>query len=479
MVGWRAGRLMFEVASLALPPRCRITSSTSSSYWSAPAHALPLPARPHRFSPVLTHTHTHSDPALTLPPLLLVAGIIDGGQQLQVNPGELPLPAGATLMVVGKSKKALAKALAQPYSRMMESELERLRYLPQELARAAEAAAGGGNDGEDSCGSEDWLLAEVDAEDSPGSGSSAEKSASACREEAGAFSDGESEGGEGGGGYGAPSPPSCVPLMAGNPDSDSMDADSVPCVPPELASRLTTPAAVKAFVREFLQSDEAQQQQHEQGSINLGTAEAIAAEATATSAADAARINGGRGSSNGSYGGGGSGQRAGRGALAGPRKPAALDYGACFIDWSAEQGAGTGSFTTGGGFDGCATPNGLSTASNGGRGGDEEPPLSGHFIVCGAEESFCSFVAQLRRCGPADTPIVILHPTRPEVVCEDTGRQLGVGSGCAGGPIFYVEGSASEAASLRQAGASTARALIYLARAGEQRGQLDGWRCTL
>lgn len=42
------------------------------------------------------------------------------------------------------------------------------------------------------------------------------------------------------------------------------------------------------------------------------------------------------------------------------------------------------------------------------------------------------------------------------------------------GPVYFVEGSASEAASLRQAGASTARALIYLARAGEWAGS---WRC--
>lgn len=34
-------------------------------------------------------------------------------------------------------------------------------------------------------------------------------------------------------------------------DSDSLDADSVPCVPAELASRLTTPAAVKAFVAQY------------------------------------------------------------------------------------------------------------------------------------------------------------------------------------------------------------------------------------
>lgn len=98
--------------------------------------------------------------------------------------------------------------------------------------------------------------------------------------------------------------------------------------------------------------------------------------------------------------------------------------------------------------------------------------LSGHFIVCGAEESFCSFVDHLRKCGPADTPIVVLHPTRPDVVCEDGDRLVGGGVAGPGsrptlqGPIYHVEGSASDAASLRQAGASTARALIYLARAG-------------
>lgn len=44
------------------------------------------------------------------------AGLSDQQENLLVNPAELPLPgAGATLIVVGPSKRALQRALKKPY----------------------------------------------------------------------------------------------------------------------------------------------------------------------------------------------------------------------------------------------------------------------------------------------------------------------------------------------------------------------------
>ena len=89
------------------------------------------------------------------------------------------------------------------------------------------------------------------------------------------------------------------------------------------------------------------------------------------------------------------------------------------------------------------------------------PIFSGHFILCGHEESFRDFIQQLRKCIPRGqaSPIVILHPTAPAGI---TFSSTPVGKGL--GPIVHVRGSAADSISLRAAGAPTARALIYLAK---------------
>ncbi|PRW44899.1 Potassium channel subfamily T member 2 isoform A [Chlorella sorokiniana] len=410
----------------------------------------------------------------------VLIGLIDEREQLLVNPAGMPLPAGATLIVVATSRKLLGRALKKPYSRLPAAEVERLTYLPQELAREAAMRAGS------SPATKDWLLETMDATDaaalgdtvsatvagssqqaaaaagfggdgivapgrsaSSGGGSSSSSSGSSS---GGGSSRGSSRSGNGSSGNGSSGGMAaasqelevCVPLLVGNPDSDSLDADSVPCVPAELASRLTTPAAVKAFVSQYQKNKQAQQEQEERGSITRATAEAIAAEATA---AVAARVAAGGSATGASW-----------------RRGGSIDYGGCAIDWEAD-GDGNGrrpNFT--------AATGSVDIAAEG-RGPASPLPLGGHFIVCGAEESFAPFVEQLRKCGPRDTPIVILHPTRPENLCDDdeagegAADMWGMPDAEGKGPIYFVEGSASEASSLRQAGASTARALIYLARA--------------
>ena len=459
------------------------------------------PRRTGRLPAVPARAVTRSPPARAPPPAC-AAGLIDPADRLLVNPAELRLPgAGATLIVVGPSKKALARALRKPFlvgaarlggwpagrvrrgwralagsrsapgglpaptsllhppchpnpSRraqpMAAAEAERLASLPERLAREAAAreaecaqvweqapaapaaaaavgaAAAHSSSSRSSSRSSTVATAVAVRAAAPASGSS-----SGC---------GDAAGGGGGAGHEADA---CVPLMVGNPDSESLDADSVPYVPLDTASRLTSPAAVKAFVQLFQRSRSAQREQQQRGAVSGATADRLAAKALAEAAAAEAA------------GGGGARQ-------------ASLDYGSCAVDWSGGSGRLTGAGS--GGFSAASAS--MDDAAGG------PPALAGHFIVCGAEESFAAFVAQLRKCGPPETPIVILHPTRPEV-CDAANAGNGNGngngnggssssSGGGGGPVYYVEGSASEAASLRQAGASTARALVYLARAGER-----------
>ncbi|KAK9808990.1 hypothetical protein WJX72_007481 [[Myrmecia] bisecta] len=80
--------------------------------------------------------------------------------------------------------------------------------------------------------------------------------------------------------------------------------------------------------------------------------------------------------------------------------------------------------------------------------------LSKHVIVCGAEESFLNFVEQLRRSDPMQSPVVILHPTRPMRAWPQL-QALG--------PVFFVRGDPSDSASLRAARASAASSLVFLA----------------
>lgn len=63
------------------------------------------------------------------------AGLIDDREQLLVNPADMPLPWGSTLIVVATSKKLLHRALKKPFNRLPATEVERLTYLPQARRR--------------------------------------------------------------------------------------------------------------------------------------------------------------------------------------------------------------------------------------------------------------------------------------------------------------------------------------------------------
>ena len=55
--------------------------------------------------------------------------------------------------------------------------------------------------------------------------------------------------------------------------------------------------------------------------------------------------------------------------------------------------------------------------------------LTGHIIMCGAEESFCTFLEQLRRVEPQKMPVVLLHPTWNRQLWESLSSF---------GPIFFI-----------------------------------------
>ena len=82
--------------------------------------------------------------------------------------------------------------------------------------------------------------------------------------------------------------------------------------------------------------------------------------------------------------------------------------------------------------------------------------FSGHIIICGHGGSIVPFLSYLRTAEPdSSVPIVILAPVPPpdmEMVKENFG------------PIHFVPGSPSEGNALRIAGAASARALVFLAR---------------
>ena len=84
--------------------------------------------------------------------------------------------------------------------------------------------------------------------------------------------------------------------------------------------------------------------------------------------------------------------------------------------------------------------------------------LSGHIIICGAEQAFLGFVRQLRACDSLPTPVVVLHPSNP--ITPDWGGRDGAGPSA---HLFHVAGSPSDGVSLFAARAAHARSLVFLA----------------
>ncbi|GAB4817363.1 hypothetical protein N2152v2_004409 [Parachlorella kessleri] len=445
----------------------------------------------------------------------VLAGLIEEGDEVAVNPSRVRLALGQTVLVVGTKKSAVTRALARPYAQLPEKHLRTAeRWARQWAAEEAQAAAANNP----SCGC-------------PPSG-----------EAAAAHPHAEPHAEDAAG---------CVPVWLGSPDSDSVDPDTVPCVPPSVAKQLHTAEEVEAFLERYRHSSSARRQQRREGHLDDATAQRVADSAQASlwgasidGLPEASRLS--YDEREGSPGGpppraagqqaqqaqqwppGASMQDAGGGGGSG--RPGSPGWGPAGLasgdrdDWWSVGSSDGSSSSSGSSFNGSSSGTsdvrdgsslappaaavvGESRGSIGGgtggtsssegswsRGSDGRPtknssnssssssspprpgstlparpaddglcsvdwedeggdpiPLQDHFIVCGNEESFCTFVSYLRQCcGPRDVPVVVLHPHRPDSLCEAEPRL---------GP-----GSPADAASLRAAGASRAKALVFLAK---------------
>ena len=85
--------------------------------------------------------------------------------------------------------------------------------------------------------------------------------------------------------------------------------------------------------------------------------------------------------------------------------------------------------------------------------------LKNHYIVCGHAGSFFQFMSYLRAAEPASSPtIVILHPEKPSDF--EMAQRFA--------PVQFIQGCPTHAESLKRAGASTARALVFLTKGSRE-----------
>jgi hypothetical protein len=108
---------------------------------------------------------------------------------------------------------------------------------------------------------------------------------------------------------------------------------------------------------------------------------------------------------------------------------------------------------------GASGSNGTINGASGGSNANNVPTparavpthaMSGHIVLCGCQDSFAAFAAQLHASCPrgAAPPLVVLHPDLKAGVMTQL-RLMG--------PTRFVRGLPSEAAALYEAGAQRAR----------------------
>ena len=289
----------------------------------------------------------------------VVIGIIDPGGRVRLNPNKEVLRMGSQLLVVGTDKRKVRKAMAEEFVALEEGARER-------------AVVAAETDG--------WGLA------LRSSGSINGRKKKEGEEE------GKSEEEE--------MPGSCVPVLWANFESDSIDPDTVPCVPPDIASSLRSEEDVRQFMYRFENSPRAKSEQASAGALQESTAQAIVSSIRISNSTT-----------------------------------------------TSSTPSSTTSSSTGGGYrDNLMSP----ISSNSGA------HFKNHYILCGHAGSIVPFMDYLRVSEASrSTPIVVLAPHPPADFDEAQRKH---------GPIVFVPGSPAEASSLREAGAPTAKALVFLAR---------------
>lgn len=342
----------------------------------------------------------------------VLLGVIEG-DRVRLNPGRRRLDPGCTLLVMGSGQHEVQEALLAPWAAMSERCRRRL------------------------------LLSLEGWDDQGGPDGDAEGAAAATTTE-------EDE---------------CYAQQGGNPESESVDLDQCEVdwgeppgprpTPSSTSSNAnarssdgasTSSEGMQAFVRLFragpaAQGEQAQQQAQQQQPGSLGPVPPAGLEQGALASLDRFSLDGG--SVDGASLGAGSLETQRWAPQDGASEPAVGDNRSSSSISASSSASGSSSFSTG-----------RSSGASGKGSWKEEGLCEGHFILCGSEESLLPFLRYLRQCSPPCVPVVLLHPHRPAGL-EQAALELG--------PLEYVQGSSSDAAALRAAGASSARALVYLA----------------
>lgn len=304
----------------------------------------------------------------------VICGVIEPGGRVRLNPGKEALRMGTQLLVIGTDKKKVRQKLAEQFIPLSRD----LRDRALEAATTAER----------------WQM------DAEGIWASV---------------DGNDVG------------DLCVPVVWGNFESDSVDPDSVPCVPSRVAEGLRSEQDVKAFMETYEKDPEAQKEQAIRGKIDEKRAREMAKAARRTQNKDNLDIAAAGGNASA-----GSFTRAAAAAAPSSDPELASTRGPRIPEKEITN-----------------KENPVKKSSSG-------SPFSDHFILCGHGGSVVPFMQYLRTAEPSTAaPIVVLAPTPPQDFVEARSRF---------GPVVFVPGSPAEASSLRAAGAATAKALVFLAR---------------
>jgi voltage-gated potassium channel Kch len=173
----------------------------------------------------------------------VVAGVIENGGRVRLNPGREVLRMGTQLLVIGTDKRNVRLKLAEEYVPLDEVLKERARNRARK-AQASTTSAISAATTTDTTTTTTTTVYGTDSHDSIDQSNEM-----------------------------------CVPIIWGNVESDSMDFDNLPCVPSQVASDLKNEKDVEAFMYKFERNEGAKLEQEEFGELEEGTARAVAEEA--------------------------------------------------------------------------------------------------------------------------------------------------------------------------------------------------------
>lgn len=184
----------------------------------------------------------------------VVAGVIEAGGRVRLNPGRETLRMGTQLLVIGTDKRNVRQKLAEEYIPLDEVLKERAR-------NRATAKTAKNNRGSKSK-SKYTTTAGSATGSATGNGTTSTRYGTDSLDSIHQSNDDDAD--------------ACVPIVWGNVESDSMDFDNLPCVPSQIASDFRNEKDVEAFVNEFERNKEAKLEQEEYGALEEATARAVA-----------------------------------------------------------------------------------------------------------------------------------------------------------------------------------------------------------